>query len=472
MSANEGRNGAGLLDSASQAVSSSNRRAPGLAANLNYRLPSVHPNSDQGDGPSVEMRDSPPPLGVKLTCYRLLNVTTGISFVALTAVLAYKNLTVAAATVGLVSGLFAIGLSRVGLYERRPGRNWFFQDDLVPIFVRGDEPYFLYGVGIDANEQTRSYTGSVLSLRRAYWGTAIISIGLTFPVVVILMGLVVGATSKRKSRRGCAGCERAVVVESGQVAHPACVGLEVAAFFAVLSVRRKCARVLGIASARPTLVIGLPYLADITEAISHDTLGADQDIVKSYLEGFMPVISAFSSCTWLLGVVNLPEVTSDPGTTLFVGAPGANSLLHRKCVVVQTVTNTGFVLGIARIDEVEHRGEAANQSGNPYGLPVSLWMHSRECHPRSVRKGNDKTKRCRRDDERSGPSGLCDFQDGHTAVKRKWWRHGVVGIQQSRGVKSKELVMTEQTWRGSKRGWRGGERKNSGGDTERRTEAV
>ncbi|KAH9025685.1 hypothetical protein EDB83DRAFT_1933570 [Lactarius deliciosus] len=113
------------------------------------------------------MRDPPPPLGVKLTCYRLLNVTTGIFFVSLTAVLAYKNLTGAATTVGLLSGLSTLGLYCVGLYERRSERNWFFQDDLVPIFVRGGEPCFLYGVGIDANEQTRSYMGSVLSLRRA-----------------------------------------------------------------------------------------------------------------------------------------------------------------------------------------------------------------------------------------------------------------------------------------------------------------
>ncbi|KAH9021980.1 hypothetical protein EDB84DRAFT_1441320 [Lactarius hengduanensis] len=53
--------------------------------------------------------------------------------------------------------------------------------------------------------------------------------------------------------------------------------------------------------------------------------------------------------------------------------------------------------------------------------------------------------------------------DGHTPVKRKWWRHGAVGIQQSRGVKSKELAMTEPTWRRTKlevawlerSGWRG-----------------
>ncbi|KAH9025689.1 hypothetical protein EDB83DRAFT_2426122 [Lactarius deliciosus] len=201
MSANEGRNGVGLLESASQAVSSSNQ-APGLAANLNYRLPSVHPNSDQGDGPSVEMRDSPPPLGVKLTCYRLLNVTTGISFVTLSAVLAYKNLTAAAATVGLVSGLSAIGLSWVGLYERRPERNWFFQDDLVPIFVRGVTRAlsFLCDALVCHPIISIFLLGACFPMARYLpdWGTAIVSIGLTFPVVVILMGLVVGAISKRK----------------------------------------------------------------------------------------------------------------------------------------------------------------------------------------------------------------------------------------------------------------------------------
>ncbi|KAH9024008.1 hypothetical protein EDB83DRAFT_1981202 [Lactarius deliciosus] len=201
MSANEGRNGARLSDPASQAVSSSNQ-APGLAANSNYRLPSVHPNNDQGGGPSARMRDPPPPLGVKLTCYRLLNVTTGIFFVSLTAVLAYKNLTGAATTVGLLSGLSTLGLYWVGLYERRPGRNWFFHDDLVPIFVRGVTwaPSFLCDALVCHPFISIFLVGACFPMARYLpdWGTVIVSIGLTFPVVVILMGLVVGAASKRK----------------------------------------------------------------------------------------------------------------------------------------------------------------------------------------------------------------------------------------------------------------------------------
>ncbi|KAI9437968.1 hypothetical protein H4582DRAFT_2057478 [Lactarius indigo] len=211
MSVNVGRDGAYLSGSASQGASSSSLRQ-GSAANLNHRSPSVHPNNDQGDGPSAGIRDPPPPLGVKLTCYRLLNVTIGIILVALTAVFAYKNITIAVATVGLFSGLSTIGSAHrnpmglrlywVGLYERRPERNWFFQDDLVPPIVRGvtRAPSFLWDVVVLHPFISISLLGACFPLARYLpdWGTAIVSIGLTLPVVVILMGLVVGATSKRK----------------------------------------------------------------------------------------------------------------------------------------------------------------------------------------------------------------------------------------------------------------------------------
>ncbi|KAH9054214.1 hypothetical protein EDB87DRAFT_117201 [Lactarius vividus] len=201
MSENEGRNGAGLSDPASQGVSSSNQE-PGFAANLNHRLPSVYPDSGQGDDTSARMRDSPPPLGVKLTCYRLLNMTSIFTFTVITAVLGYNNKTAPAAWVGLLSGLSTIGLYWIGLYEWRPGQNWFFQEDLVPILVRGvtRAPSFLCDVLVAHPFISIFLFSACFPLARYLpdWGKAIVSIGLTFPVVAILMGLVVGATSKRK----------------------------------------------------------------------------------------------------------------------------------------------------------------------------------------------------------------------------------------------------------------------------------
>jgi len=112
---------------------------PGLAANLNHRLPLVHPNGDQDDGVSVGVvveRDPLPPLGVKLTCYRLLNVTTAILWAVPKAVLSYKNRSAAGTTLDLLAALCGVALYWVGLFEERRGKNWerFFQVDLAPSF--------------------------------------------------------------------------------------------------------------------------------------------------------------------------------------------------------------------------------------------------------------------------------------------------------------------------------------------------
>ncbi|KAI9449864.1 hypothetical protein BJY52DRAFT_1227516 [Lactarius psammicola] len=98
MLANEDRNGSGFSDSASRAVPSPSE-VVGVAAN------------DQGvfcEGPSAGMGDSPPPLGVKLTCYRLLNVTTALLWIIPKAVLSYKNRSIAATTVDLLAALFGV----------------------------------------------------------------------------------------------------------------------------------------------------------------------------------------------------------------------------------------------------------------------------------------------------------------------------------------------------------------------------
>jgi len=51
------------------------------------------------DPPSADIRrDPPPPLGVKLTCYRLLNLTTIILWAVPKAVVSYKDQSVALAT--------------------------------------------------------------------------------------------------------------------------------------------------------------------------------------------------------------------------------------------------------------------------------------------------------------------------------------------------------------------------------------
>ncbi len=68
-------------------------------------------NSDQGvfrDDPSAGVGDPRPPLGVKLTCYRLLNVTTVILWAVPKAILSYKDRSIAATTVDLLAALFGV----------------------------------------------------------------------------------------------------------------------------------------------------------------------------------------------------------------------------------------------------------------------------------------------------------------------------------------------------------------------------
>ncbi|KAI9449060.1 hypothetical protein BJY52DRAFT_1309044 [Lactarius psammicola] len=203
MPGNEDRSSSGLSDSASQALPSSTQGAD-LAMN------------DQGvsrDGSSAGTGDPQPPLGVKLTCYRLLYVTTGILGTVLTAVLSYRSQTVPAATVGLHDPM-GLRLYWVGLFEWRLGQNWkqFFHVDLAPVFGRSVK-HFVRGV-VWAVVWALSFFRDMLvvhpfislfllcvCLMLARFlpvrGVAIISIGLTFPVVIIFMGLVVKATSGR-----------------------------------------------------------------------------------------------------------------------------------------------------------------------------------------------------------------------------------------------------------------------------------
>ncbi len=57
------------------------------------------------DPPFADIRDPLPPLGVKLTCYRLLNLTTIIFWAVPKAVVSYKNRSVAATTLDLLAAL-------------------------------------------------------------------------------------------------------------------------------------------------------------------------------------------------------------------------------------------------------------------------------------------------------------------------------------------------------------------------------
>ena len=62
------------------------------------------PSIFQDDDPSADTDATPPPLGVKLTVLRLLNVTMILSFGIPKAVLAYKGQSIAPTTLDWIGG--------------------------------------------------------------------------------------------------------------------------------------------------------------------------------------------------------------------------------------------------------------------------------------------------------------------------------------------------------------------------------
>lgn len=88
--------------------------------------------------PSVDVQvDVTPPLGVKLTVYRLLNTATILTFCAAKGILTYKGFSTVPTMLDWVSGgVLAVVLYWVGLYEGQDSKKWewFFQVDLAPAF--------------------------------------------------------------------------------------------------------------------------------------------------------------------------------------------------------------------------------------------------------------------------------------------------------------------------------------------------
>jgi len=89
---------------------------------------------------NMELPSNLPPLGVKLTCYRILNLTTLLSFGIIKGILTYMGQSSAPTTLDWISGaLLAAVLYWIGLYEERDSNkwNWFFQIDLAPAISYG-----------------------------------------------------------------------------------------------------------------------------------------------------------------------------------------------------------------------------------------------------------------------------------------------------------------------------------------------
>jgi len=114
-------------------------------------------NSDpeeQDDEFSADVEATPSPLGVKLTGYRLVTVTTVFCFGTIKSILTYKSQSIAPTTLDWVSGTFlTLGLYWIGLYEDSNKWKWFFHVDFAPAIgycakrVVGEFIWLLFCIG-------------------------------------------------------------------------------------------------------------------------------------------------------------------------------------------------------------------------------------------------------------------------------------------------------------------------------------
>jgi len=161
MSGNEDR------DSSSCTAS---ERAPPRAFSPGWRVALAA--SDQEEDRSVDTDATPPPLGVNLTCYRLLNMTIVFSFGITKGILTYMGQSTAPTTLDWVSGaLLAVALYWIGLYEQQDAQKWewFFQVDLAP------------AIGYCAKRVIGGVMGVLFSLR----GTLMITSLSSLPVFLL-----------------------------------------------------------------------------------------------------------------------------------------------------------------------------------------------------------------------------------------------------------------------------------------------
>ncbi|KAF8260533.1 hypothetical protein EI94DRAFT_889905 [Lactarius quietus] len=89
----------------------------------------------EGDGGdcSADMDAMPPPLGAKLTGYRLAFMTTVFIFGTLKTILAYMGQSTAPNALDWASGTFlTVILYWIGLYEDSNKWKWFFKVDCAP----------------------------------------------------------------------------------------------------------------------------------------------------------------------------------------------------------------------------------------------------------------------------------------------------------------------------------------------------
>jgi len=115
------------------------RSGSGIHLNSYMDFPLLGTSSGADIGNEEQDQIASPPLGVKLTMYRLLNIVVISAFGISKAVCTYHGQSVAPTTLELVGGTFlAVILYWLGLFEAEHPQKWplFFHVDLAPVILR------------------------------------------------------------------------------------------------------------------------------------------------------------------------------------------------------------------------------------------------------------------------------------------------------------------------------------------------
>jgi len=163
------------------------------------------------------MDATPPPLGAKLTVYRLVFMTTVLSFGAVKSILAYKGQSIAPTTLDWVSGTFlTVVLYWLGLYEGSSKWKWFFQVDFAPALgycaMRAVAEFIWLLFDLDGLPIVSSLINSLNWLfvyvsvcylpHVSPLSGAGIAVGFSIVFWTMLIGLVVRLTARRVLNRG------------------------------------------------------------------------------------------------------------------------------------------------------------------------------------------------------------------------------------------------------------------------------
>jgi len=147
----------------------------------------------------------PPPLGVKLTGYRLVFMATVFCFGTVKTILTYMGQSIAPTTLDWVAGTFlTVVLFWIGLYEGSNKWNWFFQVDYAPAIGYCAECMVGTATWVLFCPHNRLVGAFLLSLMIHGYGRVCASYFLDPPIaLVFVLGVIMGVCTRWLERGVC-----------------------------------------------------------------------------------------------------------------------------------------------------------------------------------------------------------------------------------------------------------------------------